>query len=181
MSAATWGRRCAAAHLADPRPCEGQWDAVRVVDQTGAGTEACLLHGAVLLASLDRGRVYPLNGPDGSAIVVFTRAQGLPPFDFLTGPGVARVPTVDEAAVFPAGPEPEHRDDDLRPFCAGDDQNDDGLPAADGVLGSAECTGVPGPTSTDSRRWSHFTRPDPGNARSSCWSETSVSRLRGNA
>jgi hypothetical protein len=71
--------------VADPRPCEEQPDAVRIVDQTGASTEACLLHGAVLLASLQGGRVYPLNGPPGSAILVYTRACDLPPFDFLMG------------------------------------------------------------------------------------------------
>jgi len=75
--------RCAAAHVSDPRPCEGRPDAVCVVDQAGAGTEACLLHGAVLLASLRHGRVYPLHGPQGSAITVYRRARDLPPFDFL--------------------------------------------------------------------------------------------------
>jgi hypothetical protein len=48
--------------MADPQPCDGHHDAVRIVDQTGASADACLLHGAVLLASLDDGRVYPLNG-----------------------------------------------------------------------------------------------------------------------
>jgi hypothetical protein len=85
-------QRCAAAHGEDPRPCEGATDAVQIVDQAGVAVAACLLHGAVLLASLDGARVYPLNGPEGSAITVFTRAQTLPPFDFLSsahvsGPG----------------------------------------------------------------------------------------------
>ena len=75
--------RCAAAHVSDPRPCQGRPDTVRIVDQTGADTEACLLHGAVLLASLHLGRVYPLHGPQGSAITVYQRARDLPPFDFL--------------------------------------------------------------------------------------------------
>jgi hypothetical protein len=48
---------------------------------------ACPLHGAALLASLDGGRVYPLNGPNGSAIAVYAFARTLPPFDFLTSSG----------------------------------------------------------------------------------------------
>ncbi len=83
LDPAAWQARCAAAHVSDPRPCQGQPDAVRVVDQTGAGAEACLLHGAVLLASLHHGWVYPLHGPQGSAITVYQRARDLPPFDFL--------------------------------------------------------------------------------------------------
>ena len=72
VSGATWDGRCAAAHVADPRPYEGLKDGVQIVDQTDAAVSACVLHGAVLLASLEGGRVYPLNGPDGSAIAVFT-------------------------------------------------------------------------------------------------------------
>jgi hypothetical protein len=75
--------RCPAAHDEDPRPCDGPADAVRIVDRVGAEVAACPLHGAVLLASLDRGRVYPHDGPDGSAITVYTRARTLRPFDFL--------------------------------------------------------------------------------------------------
>ena len=105
MSAATRDGQCSAAHVEDPRPCDGPTDSVRIIDQTGAATSACLLHGAALLASLERGRVYPLNGPDGSAITVFTRAQTLPALDFLTGPGVAPVTTAEEATVVPQAPE----------------------------------------------------------------------------
>lgn len=65
--------RCSAAHLEDPRPCEGPADAVQIVDQTGAVAVACVLHGAVLLASLAGGRVCLLNGPQGAAIAVYTR------------------------------------------------------------------------------------------------------------
>jgi hypothetical protein len=82
VAAAVPRGRCAAAHEEDARPCEGAIDAVQIVDQTGVAVAACLLHGAVLLASLDRARVYPLNGPEGSAITVFARARTLPPFDF---------------------------------------------------------------------------------------------------
>ena len=74
--------RCAAAHAEDPRPCEGRPDAVRVVDAGGAEALACVLHGAVLLASLADGRVYPAAGPDGTAIDVYKRAQELPAFSW---------------------------------------------------------------------------------------------------
>ncbi|BCB85847.1 hypothetical protein [Phytohabitans suffuscus] len=60
---------------------------MRVIDRTGASATGCVLHGAVLLASLDGGRVYPLNGPAGSAIAVHRLAQSLPAFDFLSGAG----------------------------------------------------------------------------------------------
>jgi hypothetical protein len=33
-------RRCSAAHVADPRPCEGAIDVVQIVDQTGASGPA---------------------------------------------------------------------------------------------------------------------------------------------
>jgi hypothetical protein len=79
--------RCSAAHADDPRPCDGAADAVRIVDQTGASAAGCVLHGAVLLASLDGGRVYPLNGPAGSAIAAYRLAQALPAFDLLAGVG----------------------------------------------------------------------------------------------
>jgi hypothetical protein len=97
--------RCAAAHEEDPRPCEGASDAVRIVDQTGAGVAACLLHGAVLLASLDRGRVCPLNGEDGVAITVFNRAQALWPFDFLVESGLSTDATPNETDIDGAGVE----------------------------------------------------------------------------
>ena len=103
---------CPAAHPLDSRSCQGRTDAVRIVDQTGAGVEACLLHGAVLLASLDCGRVYPANGPLGSAIAVYTRARELSPFDFLRGPGVDRVATASEAAVSPDVPAPTPSEDE---------------------------------------------------------------------
>jgi len=74
--------RCLTAHVDDRRPCEGQQDAVRIIDRFGDRTPACVLHGAVALASLHGARVHPFNGPDGSAIAVYNRAQGLRPFDF---------------------------------------------------------------------------------------------------
>jgi hypothetical protein len=81
--------RCAAAHSDDARRCEGQLNAVQIIDRTGASVDGCVLHGAVLLASLEGGRVVPLNGPDGAAIEAFRRAQVMPPFDFLSDRGVA--------------------------------------------------------------------------------------------
>ena len=156
MSAPTWAQRCPAAHVADPRPCEGQRDAVRIVDQVGASTEACVLHGAVLLASLDRGRVYPLNGPEGSAIAVFTRAQTLPAFDFLTGPDVARVSTADRS----------------------DAGHHVGRTAA-GL--TVESPTAPGVTSAKADRHSPPACPCSGNARSSPWIEATVSGPRGDA
>ena len=104
--------RCAAAHVADPRPCEGHHDAVRIVDQTGAGAGACVLHGAVLLASLDRGRVHPLNGPAGAAITVFTPARTMPAFDFLACAAVA-------ATLRPIKSCPVDRDDGASSGCSG--------------------------------------------------------------
>jgi hypothetical protein len=83
LSTGSAPERCPAAHDADPRPCDGPADVVRIVDRTGRTVAACPLHGAALLASLDRGRVHPLNGPAGSAIAVYVRARTLPPFDFL--------------------------------------------------------------------------------------------------
>lgn len=74
--------RCPAAHPEDLRPCEGPPDAVRVVDREGNAAQGCLRHAATLLSSLDRGRVYPLRGSEGSAIEVYRRAQTMPPFDF---------------------------------------------------------------------------------------------------
>jgi len=83
VNATTQLRGAMRAYEADPRPCDPD-DAVRIVDRTGASVQGCLVHGAVLLASIGGGRVYPLHGPDGSAITVYTRALSMAPFDFLT-------------------------------------------------------------------------------------------------
>lgn len=99
--------RCLAALVADPRPCEGQTDVVRVIDQTGQGTPACLLHGAVLLASLNGGRVRPAQDGPSATTVVRGRARAMHPFDgVFVGPGVQPVTTLEEAAVFPSAPCP---------------------------------------------------------------------------
>jgi hypothetical protein len=77
--------RCRAAHGEDRSDCDGPPMAVRVVDQFGEQVTGCVHHGAVLLASLDSGRVY--TGPDavdGAAIEVYRRAQRLAPFDVLS-------------------------------------------------------------------------------------------------
>jgi hypothetical protein len=63
--------------------CDGVAEAVLVVDAVGGSVTGCVHHGAVLLASLDSGRVYP--GPDrvpGAAIDAYTRAAALAPFYF---------------------------------------------------------------------------------------------------
>lgn len=81
-------RRCPAAHPQDPTPCAGPI-VVTVLDATGAGADGCEHHGARLLASLDRGRVYALPGaPAGAAIRAFRATDGLRPFCWLDGPRV---------------------------------------------------------------------------------------------
>lgn len=72
--------RCPAAHPDDPTACDGP-AVVTVLDQYNAGADGCEHHGARLLASLDRGRVYPLpDAPEGAAIRVHKAADGIPPF-----------------------------------------------------------------------------------------------------
>jgi hypothetical protein len=91
-----------------------------VIDRTGRGTTACRLHGAVLLASLDGARVYPLDGGRGSAIDVYLRAEAMRPFEgVLTGPGVQRVTTAEEAAVFPYAPDDGQSEGEPRSACSG--------------------------------------------------------------
>lgn len=76
--------RCAAAHREDHSPCEGPLDAVRVVDQYGMSASGCVRHGAVLLASIQDGRVYP-GSVEGAAVETYQRAQQLGPFQFGEG------------------------------------------------------------------------------------------------
>ncbi|MFJ3822906.1 hypothetical protein [Streptomyces nodosus] len=78
------GRRCPAAHPDDPTPCAGP-TAVTVLDAFNAGADGCEHHAARLLASLHRGRVYPLPDADGAAIRVFKAAAGIRPFCWLDG------------------------------------------------------------------------------------------------
>lgn len=73
--------RCEAAHREDSRPCQGPTDAVRLVDPSGAEETGCVLHAAVVLASVKGVRVYP-GSVEGAAIEAFKRAQGMRPFDF---------------------------------------------------------------------------------------------------
>jgi hypothetical protein len=78
--------RCPAAHPEDPTPCGGP-AAVTVLDADNAGADGCEHHGARLLASLDRGRVYALpDAPEGAAIRVFKAADGIRPFPWVDGP-----------------------------------------------------------------------------------------------
>jgi hypothetical protein len=76
-------RRCAAAHLDDPTPCEGDHKAVRIL-VGGDEVLACVHHGARLYASVDHPTVYPVGGPDGpnanAALEVPRRATGMRPF-----------------------------------------------------------------------------------------------------
>lgn len=100
-------QRCLAALIADPRPCEGELAEVRGVDQTGQGTTACRLHGAVLLASLNGAQAYSLDGGSPAVVAVQNQAGLLHPFDGVwTGPGVQRATTLAEAVVFPSAPDP---------------------------------------------------------------------------
>ena len=79
-------RRCPAAHPEDPTPCVGPV-VVTVLDAVNGGADGCEHHGARLLASLDRGRVYALPGaPEGAAIRVFKSAAGIRPFCWVDGP-----------------------------------------------------------------------------------------------
>lgn len=76
--------RCPAAHGDDPTPCDGP-PVVTVLDATNAGADGCAHHGARLLASLDRGRVYALpHAEAGTAIRVFKAAHNTRPFPWLT-------------------------------------------------------------------------------------------------
>ncbi|MEU9973722.1 hypothetical protein [Streptomyces sp. NPDC051014] len=78
--------RCPAAHPDDPTPCVGPV-VVSVLDAFNAGANGCEHHGARLLASLERARVYPLpDAPPASAIRVFTAADTLRPFCWVDGP-----------------------------------------------------------------------------------------------
>jgi hypothetical protein len=101
------GRRYLAAMGAESRPCEGEPDEVRVIDRIGQGTAACRLHGAVLLASLEGGRIVPGCGGNSAVMVVRCRAREMRRFDGVwTGPGVQRMNSLKEAAVFPSAPCP---------------------------------------------------------------------------
>lgn len=71
--------RCPAAHVEDRSRCAGAVDAARIVDRTGAEVYGCVWHAAVLLASLEGGRVYPGVVP-GAALDVYDTAQRLAPF-----------------------------------------------------------------------------------------------------
>ena len=85
-SATVSSPRCPAAHADDPTPCAGPV-VVTVLDTTNSGANGCEHHGARLLASLDRGRVYALpDAPDGAAIRVLKAADGTRPFPWVDGP-----------------------------------------------------------------------------------------------
>lgn len=80
------GECCPAAHPTDPPPCVGPV-VVTVLDAVNAGADGCEHHGARLLASLERGRVYALpDAPHGAAIRVFKAADHIRPFCWIDGP-----------------------------------------------------------------------------------------------
>ncbi|WP_329057237.1 hypothetical protein OG511_11680 [Streptomyces sp. NBC_01453] len=82
-------RRCPAAHPQDLTSCVGPV-VVTVLDAVNAGANGCEHHGARLLASLDRGRVYALpDAPPGAAIRTFKAAAGLRPFCWVDDPRTA--------------------------------------------------------------------------------------------
>jgi len=72
-------RHCPATHAEDIRPCIGPANAALIVDQAGSQTEGCVLHGAVLLASLDHGQVVITKEHPASQLV-FELATGVRPF-----------------------------------------------------------------------------------------------------
>lgn len=74
-------QRCEAAHPEDGSPCEGPVDAVRVVDQVRDELVGCVHHAAVVLASVEKARVYP-GSVGGAAIETYQRAQLRRPFVF---------------------------------------------------------------------------------------------------
>jgi len=75
--------RCEAAHRDDPTGCEGAQDAVRIIDQHGTETPACVHHGARLYASLDKPLVHT-GTVHRAALAVYYRAQSTPPFAWHT-------------------------------------------------------------------------------------------------
>jgi hypothetical protein len=78
-------RRCPAAHIEDPTPCDGP-TVVTVLDSTNAGADGCEHHAARLLASLTGSRVYSLPDAPGAAIRVHQAAGVTGPFPWLDGP-----------------------------------------------------------------------------------------------
>jgi hypothetical protein len=65
---------CAAAHIDDPRPCDGPADAVVVRDKFGGEASGCVRHAAAMLAAVDGSTVHAGSVP-GAAIEAFKRAQ----------------------------------------------------------------------------------------------------------
>lgn len=70
--------QCPAAHEEDRRACVGNLDALRVVDAGGETTYACVLHGAVALASVTDARAIQGNR-SGAAIAAYELAKTLEP------------------------------------------------------------------------------------------------------
>jgi hypothetical protein len=75
------GERCEAAHPEDRSACEGDPDAVRVIDHIGDELRGCVHHASVVLASVEGSRVCP-GSVEGAAVEAFTRARLREPFVF---------------------------------------------------------------------------------------------------
>lgn len=98
--------RCPAAHSEDPTPCGGPV-VVTILDATNAGADGCEHHGARLLASIDRGRVYALpDAPEGAAIRTFKAADSIRPFPWLTDAPRIRDDQLSRAEVRARGERP---------------------------------------------------------------------------
>lgn len=76
-----WAERCEAAHPADLSECEGEPDAVRVLDQVGDELRGCVHHAAVVIASIADVWAYP-GSVAGAGVEALARAQRLKPFAF---------------------------------------------------------------------------------------------------
>ncbi|UNO39840.1 hypothetical protein [Streptomyces sp. MST-110588] len=76
--------RCGAAAAKDPTPCEGDGNAVTLIDRHGTEVVGCVHHCARLLAGLEGARVHPFVLA-GRALEVYSRARELPPFAWEIG------------------------------------------------------------------------------------------------
>lgn len=76
--------RCPTAHPDDPTRCTGP-ACVTILDADNHGADGCEHHAAVLMASLEGGRVYSLpDAPAGAALRVHTAAADIRPFPWVT-------------------------------------------------------------------------------------------------
>ncbi|MFF6931527.1 hypothetical protein [Streptomyces californicus] len=71
--------RCTAAHIEDPTPCQGPYDAVTVLDGTGNVATGCEHHGARTLASVEGACVEP-GSVVGAASRAYAASRAIRPF-----------------------------------------------------------------------------------------------------